>query len=283
MRTAASALALLVAVSACANPGAGVPETPSTAASPTETASPSPSVFAEAVDIGEGRSLYLVCRGEGSPVVLFEAGDTDGAFSWERVMDEVAEHTRACAYDRAGIGGSSEAMGCRRLPELIGDLEALIEAATIPAPYVLVAASGGGFIASTFARLHPEDVAGMVFVDVPRAFQDAPPELIEDIRCDNPNNIERRDFLHVEHDAWDSRAEVGDIPVTIMSVDHGENARDLEEQINVEAQQGWLVLSPRAEQLVVTHTGHGIHYEDPAFVANEVIEVLEAARSDLSD
>jgi pimeloyl-ACP methyl ester carboxylesterase len=66
---------------------------------------------------------------------------------------------------------------------------------------VLVAASGGGFIASTFARQHQEEIAGMVFVDVPRAYQDPPPELVEDLRCDNPNNIERRDYVNVEHDA----------------------------------------------------------------------------------
>ena len=43
----------------------------SSSAEPTST----PAIVAESVDIGDGRSLYLVCRGEGSPTVLFEAGD----------------------------------------------------------------------------------------------------------------------------------------------------------------------------------------------------------------
>jgi hypothetical protein len=40
------------------------------------TASPEPEVgdFAGLVDIGGGRSLYLECRGAGSPTVILEAG-----------------------------------------------------------------------------------------------------------------------------------------------------------------------------------------------------------------
>ena len=77
------------------------------------------------------------------------------------------------------------------------------------APYVLVAGSGGGHISSSFARLHRQEIAGMVFLDVPAPYPNPPPELVEELRCDNPSNIERRDYLQVENDAWDlvSRSE----------------------------------------------------------------------------
>jgi pimeloyl-ACP methyl ester carboxylesterase len=233
------------------------------------------------MDIGDGRSLYLVCRGGGSPTVLFEAGDTAGAQSWDPVASGIGRVTRACAYDRAGVGRSSAATGCRRLPELIGDLEALLEAADVTGPFVLVAASGGGHIASSFARLHREEIAGMVFLDVPAPVSTPdwpPPELIAELTCDHPDNVERRDHLQVEKDAWDHRAEIGDIPITIMSVDYGDHPPDPGAIGQVEKQQGWLVMSPRAEQLVVTHTGHAIVSEDPAFVLREVVKVVEASR-----
>jgi pimeloyl-ACP methyl ester carboxylesterase len=240
--------------------------------------SSTPAIVAESVHIGQGRSLYLVCRGEGSPTVLFEAGDAAGVRSWDPVAPAIGRVTRACAYDRAGIGRSSAAMGCRRLPELVGDLVALIEAAHVPGPYVLVAGSGGGHIASSFARLHPEEIAGMVFLDVPAPYPNPPPELVEELRCDNPDNVERRDYLHVENDAWDQRGEIGDIPITIISVDYGDHPPDPGAIGQVERQRGWLVMSPRAEQLVVTHTGHAIVSEDPALVLQEVVKVVLASR-----
>jgi len=47
----------------------------------------------------------------------------------------------------------------------IGDLERLFDRARIEPPYVLVGHSYGGLLARLFARAHPEEVAGVVFVD----------------------------------------------------------------------------------------------------------------------
>jgi pimeloyl-ACP methyl ester carboxylesterase len=44
-------------------------------------------------------------------------------------------------------------------------LDALLDAANVSGPYVLVGASWGGMIANLFARTHPNQVAGLVFVD----------------------------------------------------------------------------------------------------------------------
>ena len=56
-------------------------------------------------DIGE-RSLYLDCRGSGSPTVVLEAGSGSDSATWSAVHDAIASTTRTCAYDRAGRGRS---------------------------------------------------------------------------------------------------------------------------------------------------------------------------------
>jgi pimeloyl-ACP methyl ester carboxylesterase len=144
-----------------------------------------------------------------------------------------------------------------------------------------VAGSGGGHIASSFARVHREEIAGMVFLDVPAPVSTPdwpPPELVAELKCDHPNNVEHRDYLDVEKDAWEHRAEIGDIPITIMSVDYGDNPPDPGAIGQVEKQQGWLLMSPQAEQLVLTHTGHAIVWEDPALVLQEVLKIVVASR-----
>ena len=59
----------------------------------------------ELIELG-GRSLHLDCRGEGSPVVIVDAGAQDWSTGWQRPQAALAKHTRVCTYDRAGLGWS---------------------------------------------------------------------------------------------------------------------------------------------------------------------------------
>ena len=156
------------------------------------TASPVTGDFAGPVDIG-GRSLYLECRGQGSPTVILEAGANARSDVWSRdglapagqrimVQPAVAGFTRVCAYDRPGTLGevnpevepggpdfhpsrSDPVPQPRTTRELMTDLHALLTAAEIPGPYVLAAHSAGGLVARLYASTYPDDVAGMVLVD----------------------------------------------------------------------------------------------------------------------
>ena len=117
----------------------------------------------ERVDIGD-RSLYLDCRGAGSPTVVLISGMGDGAGSWSAVHDELAATTRTCAYDRAGIG-SSDPRGTHTLADAVEDLRSLLAAAGEPAPFVVVGHSLGGAHARVFASMYREETAGVGLVD----------------------------------------------------------------------------------------------------------------------
>ena len=117
------------------------------------------------IEIGAGRSLNLVCMGTGERTVLFDAGGSDWSVIWALVQPRVAGHARACAYDRAGLGYSDPAGGVRSPIAIVEDLHALVKAAGLKRPLVLVGHSLGGFNVKLYAALYPEDVAGLVLVD----------------------------------------------------------------------------------------------------------------------
>jgi pimeloyl-ACP methyl ester carboxylesterase len=48
---------------------------------------------------------------------------------------------------------------------MMADLHALLGAADIPGPYVLVGHSAGGMIVRLYASTYPDDVVGMVLLD----------------------------------------------------------------------------------------------------------------------
>jgi pimeloyl-ACP methyl ester carboxylesterase len=116
------------------------------------------------VDVG-GYRLHLYCSGTGSPTVLLEADAVSTSLSWSLVQPAVAEVTRVCAYDRAGLGWSDAATSARSSDAIVSDLRALLDAAGEAAPYVLVGHGAGGLYVRQFANAYPAQVAGMVLVD----------------------------------------------------------------------------------------------------------------------
>ena len=114
--------------------------------------------------IGDHR-LHLVCRGSGSPTVVFDAGLGGSSLDWTLVQPEVALFTRACAYDRAGYAWSDPGPMPRDVKNIVTDLEQLLGSGSVAAPYVLVGHSLGGLVAQHFARQHPQRIAGLVLVD----------------------------------------------------------------------------------------------------------------------
>lgn len=125
-----------------------------------------------------GQRLHLYCLGEGSPTVIFESGAGGTTLSWSLVQPQVAKITRACAYDRAGLGWSGPRFTRETAAQDAQELHALLATAGIAKPFILVGHSFGGFIVRVYAQQFPEEVAGMVLVDAAHPDQglDSPEE-----------------------------------------------------------------------------------------------------------
>jgi pimeloyl-ACP methyl ester carboxylesterase len=77
----------------------------------------------------------------------------------------VAKRTRACSYDRAGLGYSDPSPRPPTPANVVEDLHALLGKAGVKGPLVLVGHSLGGFHMKLYAATYPDDVAGLVLVD----------------------------------------------------------------------------------------------------------------------
>jgi pimeloyl-ACP methyl ester carboxylesterase len=138
------------------------------------------------------RRLNLLCMGEGSPVVVLEAGAGDGTGVWRQVQGEIAKFTRVCAYDRAGYGWSDPISRPSDARNAVADLQALLKRAGLRAPIVLVGHSVGGLYAQLFAATHPHQIAGMVLVD-PTGLDDF--RLVTKITTDEERLQQREGYL----------------------------------------------------------------------------------------
>lgn len=142
------------------------------------------------VDIG-GRTLNIDCSGAGQPAVVFARGDPwifhdmkkvfenglpPPGYGWVAIQHELAKTTTACWYDRAGSGWSDLGPYPRDSASQARELHALLRAAGVPAPYVLVAESSAALDARVYANFWPADVSGLVFVNAVH------PDLLDRIR-----------------------------------------------------------------------------------------------------
>jgi pimeloyl-ACP methyl ester carboxylesterase len=155
-------------------------------ASPIAAPSAASGDFAGLVDIGDGRRLYLECRGAGSPTVILEAGCRSPATVWSddlvfpdnprtMVLEGVATVTRVCLYERPGVAAilagdlepsrSDPVPMPRTVEAIVADLHTLLQVAEVPGPYVLVSHSLGGLVVRLYQATYPEQVAGLVLVD----------------------------------------------------------------------------------------------------------------------
>lgn len=116
------------------------------------------------VDVG-GFRMHLYCIGQGSPTVILESGLSDTWLHWYKVQPRVAQFTRVCSYDRAGLGWSEPSPKPRTSRMIAEELHALLTRANVTPPFVLVGHSAGGLHARMYTSLYPSDVVGMVLVD----------------------------------------------------------------------------------------------------------------------
>jgi pimeloyl-ACP methyl ester carboxylesterase len=113
-----------------------------------------------------GHQLFLNCEGTiAGPAVILVAGGGATTDTWDKVQTPVSAFAKVCSYDRAGLGKSSAIPEIQSADEIVDDLEALLRAAHVSPPYVLVGHSIGGLYIRKFDERYDSQVAGMVLVD----------------------------------------------------------------------------------------------------------------------
>lgn len=289
-----------LAVLAIACSGTAAPATPAA----TPTAAPTPAALVADVDVGGGRTLHIVCvgpTGTGRPTTILEHGLGADYGVWEQVLTGLEPTDRVCAYDRAGEFGMSKLpKGFRTTDDQVTDLHALLAGAGIAPPYVLVGHSIGGWNNLVYTQRFPDEVVGVVFVDVrpPAASREwlaaLPPETPSDSQALKDNRFDlttfeqdpsrNPEFLDLVASATEAEAAPGFGARPLVVLTRADNSdmwegldsslatkldgifKDLEEKL--------VALSTAGSLVRVADTGHEIQVDQPQAVIDAIRDVL---------
>jgi CubicO group peptidase (beta-lactamase class C family)/pimeloyl-ACP methyl ester carboxylesterase len=274
--------------------------------------------FAGLVAIGDGRKMYLECRGSGSPTVILESGYRNDAAIWSAplepgmttVFPQVAKFTRVCAYDRPGtfldanhLSRSTAVPMPRTARDLVSDLHALLHAAHVPGPYVFAAHSFGGIFARLYASTYPDEVVGMVLVDAlsEKVKSGLTPEQWKlyvnfGFTKPTPGLEEYKEIETLEVNASLNQIEKAAAaqrlrPIPLFVLTQGQPFdltpwQPLPPDFPAALNRAWhagqdalATLAPNAKHTVATKSAHYIQIQEPQLVIDAIKQVVEAVRN----
>ena len=262
------------------------------------------------VDVG-GHRLHIWCSGAGAPSVILETGLGGSSVGWGFVQPAVAQFTRVCSYDRAGLGYSDPGPSPRTARRMARELAQLLNGSGIDGPVVLVGASIGGFVVRVFASEHTERTAGLVLVDathedqedkIPQlasfvpflssvgllrllgvSFAQRPDSLAPPVRkfaeatafCTAGARAAADEITHIRESAAEVKATRRKLKIPLIAVMAGRGINEGWRAL----QRDQATLSDRGCLVTAEQSGHVVAIGQPQVVVDAIRAVVNAARS----
>jgi len=265
VRASALAVAVLLAAALC-GPSAPVVATSATHARSAGTAAPASTavVWTYRTLSAGGVRQWIACAGSGPVTVVVIAGLHADHTMWRLVLGSFARTTRTCISDRPGLGLSPD-----RSPHATvnagghaRELGALLAAAHVTGPLVVIGHSYGGLVARAFVARYPTRVKGLVLVEGV-----APYDRLSHYWSEGGDRV----------DTWASSAaarlmRLGSVPLVVLSAQdpdrsywggpaYGGSAADIADW--KAHQRAAAALSTHSTFVVVAHSAHVIEHDRP--------------------
>jgi pimeloyl-ACP methyl ester carboxylesterase len=244
------------------------------------------------------RTAGLGERKPRQPVIVLEAGSGATLETFNPIFVELARLAPVVAYDRRGLGSSGADTAKITFTRIVETLHAVLDQLQVPPPYLLVGHSMGGVFIRGFSARYANEVAGLVYLDVPdfestreeraaalppedRARALAPPEF-PPIPADTPPGLKAEYEAQLEEMRGDypsARAwrQPAGIPAAVVITTRADRLRGnggAMVRLQMKHQSEWTLSAPNGLFVLAGHTGHQVHRDDPALVVNLVAHVL---------
>lgn len=239
----------------------------------------------------KGYDLEYEIAGEGSEVILLEAGGSAGMSDWDLVFKQMSEHAKVIRYSRVGNGQSTAIKQHFTSRDYAEHASILLTELDVQQPVIFIAHSYGGSVARDFAAAYPEQIKALMMldpssehdVDILRAIDlEKGNQEIAEIKLADMKGGMSNQYL----DFWSKRPlpdypEIKDMPVTVIA-----SVRTMENPPNLfftdqgrkmwgELWQAWANAFPQGKSVLTEKSGHFVQFDEPDLVLSELLALMQ--------
>lgn len=215
------------------------------------------------------KSFEIAMMGSGDQTVVLISGAGGPLEGWMKLWPLFDGSFTVFAYNRLGIGASSEPMEPQNAINMATDLKQLLVSAGLKPPYILVGHSLGGFVCQAFASLNPNDVTSVLFLES---------STIEDVESSKHKKIKGNPQSEVNCvlesvEQLKKIMSFPQVPITVIAGFHPLSRMLLPKNrflTRLENQRKLIDLSPDNEFVVATKSGHFPQISEPRLVVDSI-------------
>ena len=229
-----------------------------------------------------GKRIAYIKDGAGTPAIILESGFDAGMETWGGLIDSLSRHSMVYAYNRPGYGKSNKKDAPGSVKEIAQQLHANLIARNIAPPYVLVGYSGGALMINMFARLYPQEVAGVLMLEPTHPdlydYLRENENVLYDVLFDYIGKGQRRyefDIIKNVSEEFKNAPPFPNVPLTIlMAGRHSTLTSEALKEKTLEFHEDLKNMSPQGKRFMVDSNERWIHRNNPKLVEEYVYELL---------
>ncbi|MDF2681495.1 MAG: alpha/beta hydrolase [Brevibacillus sp.] len=243
------------------------------------------------IETSKGKLQYHL-SGNGKPHIVLINGGSGPIEGWMKILPEISGLSSVFSYNRFGVTGSDKP---KEPQDGITIVEALREALTkvgFEPPFLLVGHSLGGLYANLYARLYPNEAAGIVFLESSHPkdislneYQGKAVKALNKMLAlfDSFSSHKQFDEVHFVKRTADHIHQIDQFPeIPVYVITGGKENRMMPEearQKRKDNQRDLLSLSIRSKHIIAEKSGHFPQFSEPRVVIDTIKDCVAQIKS----
>jgi pimeloyl-ACP methyl ester carboxylesterase len=239
------------------------------------------------METSRGKLQYNI-SGNGKPNIVLINGGSGPIEGWMKIIQKISESSSVFSYNRFGVTGSDKPKEPQDGLTIVRTLREALTIAGFEPPFILVGHSLGGLYANLYARLYPNEAAGIVFIESshPRdlslnEYQGRTVKAINKVftMFDSLSSHKQFNEVNFVKETVNQIYQLDDFPeIPVYVITGGQENRMMPEEVRkkrLENQLELLSLSRNSKHIVAENSGHFPQLSEPMVVIDTIRDCIK--------